>query len=163
MDIIKENIIKEIYFILSATAPETIVAAVPQKTSWKKNFARRGTPAQDMEEYTPLYASPVAGELSGPERKNNPFKPTKGVPSPNINPHPRMRYPKEDMAKTIKFLERIFTVFFTRANPDSTIAKPKFMKNTSIPVNKTQIVSRITLFSISFTSKFLDFGKVLNF
>jgi chromosome segregation protein len=33
-----EKIIKEIYFILSATAPETIVAAVPQKTSWKNEI-----------------------------------------------------------------------------------------------------------------------------
>ena len=30
----------------SATAPETIVAAVPQNTSWKKNFAHNGTPVQ---------------------------------------------------------------------------------------------------------------------
>ena len=34
------------YLILSATAPETIVAAVPQKTSWKKNLAHNGTPVQ---------------------------------------------------------------------------------------------------------------------
>ncbi|OQB99211.1 MAG: hypothetical protein BWX78_01816 [Firmicutes bacterium ADurb.Bin099] len=32
--------------ILSATAPETIVAAVAAKTSWKKNLAKRGTPVQ---------------------------------------------------------------------------------------------------------------------
>ena len=32
--------------ILSATAPLTMVAAVPAKTSWKKNFASRGTPVQ---------------------------------------------------------------------------------------------------------------------
>ena len=31
------------YLTLSATAPETIVAAVPQKTSWKKNFPQNGT------------------------------------------------------------------------------------------------------------------------
>ncbi len=30
----------------SLTEPETIVADVPQKTSWKKNFASSGTPAQ---------------------------------------------------------------------------------------------------------------------
>jgi hypothetical protein len=32
--------------IRSATAPETIVAAVPAKTNWKKNLALRGTPVQ---------------------------------------------------------------------------------------------------------------------
>ena len=37
---------KEMYLILSATAPETMVAAVPAKTNWKKNFAKSGTPVQ---------------------------------------------------------------------------------------------------------------------
>ena len=40
---INENIIKDIYLTRSATAPETIVAAVPQKTNWKKNFPQKGT------------------------------------------------------------------------------------------------------------------------
>ena len=30
----------------SATAPDTIVAAVPANTSWKKNFAQSGTGVQ---------------------------------------------------------------------------------------------------------------------
>ena len=34
---------KERYLIRSATAPETMVAAVPQNTSWKKNFPQNGT------------------------------------------------------------------------------------------------------------------------
>jgi len=33
-------------FTRSATAPETIVAAVPAKTSWKKNLAASGTGVQ---------------------------------------------------------------------------------------------------------------------
>ena len=32
--------------IRSATAPDTMVAAVPQNTSWKKNLAHSGTPVQ---------------------------------------------------------------------------------------------------------------------
>jgi hypothetical protein len=36
------------YLIRSATAPDTIVAAVPAKTSWKKNFAQSGTLVQLM-------------------------------------------------------------------------------------------------------------------
>ena len=45
------------------------------------------------------------------------------------------------MAKTMKFFERMLTVFFDRHIPDSTSAKPRFMKNTSDAVNSTQIVS----------------------
>ena len=37
---------KETNLIRSATAPETMVAAVPQNTSWKKNLAQSGTPVQ---------------------------------------------------------------------------------------------------------------------
>jgi hypothetical protein len=42
----KEKKMKEWNLIRSATAPETMVAAVPAKTSWKKNFAHSGTPVQ---------------------------------------------------------------------------------------------------------------------
>ena len=38
-----EKIINVTYFTRSATAPDTIVAAVPQNTSWKKNFPQKGT------------------------------------------------------------------------------------------------------------------------
>ena len=34
---------KVMYFTRSATEPETIVAAVPQNTSWKKNLPQKGT------------------------------------------------------------------------------------------------------------------------
>jgi hypothetical protein len=43
---INEKTMKEMNFTRSATAPETIVAAVPAKTSWKKNFAHGGAPSQ---------------------------------------------------------------------------------------------------------------------
>ena len=45
-----EKMMNDTYLTRSATAPETMVAAVPQNTSWKKNFAHRGTPAQEMPE-----------------------------------------------------------------------------------------------------------------
>jgi hypothetical protein len=41
----------------------------------------------------------------------------------------------------MKFLDRMLTVFLARQNPDSTSAKPRFMKKTSDAVNTTQIVS----------------------
>ena len=44
----------------------------------------------------------------------------------------------------MKFLARMFTVFFARHRPDSTMAKPRFMKNTRNPVSSTQKVSSMT-------------------
>ena len=41
----------------------------------------------------------------------------------------------------MKFFDRMLTVFLARQNPDSTSAKPRFMKNTRDAVNNTQIVS----------------------
>jgi hypothetical protein len=134
----------EMYLMRSATAPETIVAAVPQNTSWKKNLAQSGTPVHEMAEYTPLYASPTAGELSVPVTMNRPFCPMKPLPSPNIKPQPKSRNPSDETAKTMKFFDKMFTLFLARAKPLSTLAKPRFMKNTSIPVTRTQIVSRMT-------------------
>ena len=43
-----EKTMNERNLMRSATAPETMVAAVPAKTSWKKNFAHSGTVAQLM-------------------------------------------------------------------------------------------------------------------
>src|SRR5688572_20012319 len=68
-------------------------------------------------------------------------------PLPNISPQPKNQKPMDETAKTIKFLERILTQFFARQNPDSTQAKPRFMKNTSMPVKSTQMVSIATLMS----------------
>src|SRR5690348_16082433 len=45
----------------------------------------------------------------------------------------------------MKFLERMLTQFFWRHIPDSTDAKPRFIKNTSIAVTSTQTVSAATL------------------
>ncbi len=41
----------------------------------------------------------------------------------------------------MKFFDRMLTVFLARQNPDSTSAKPRFMKNTSDAVISTHIVS----------------------
>src|SRR5687768_11305698 len=65
----------------------------------------------------------------------------KGVPSPNIKPHPRTQKAKEEAANTMKFLERMFTQFLAWHMPDSTKANPRFMKNTNIAVTNTHVVS----------------------
>jgi hypothetical protein len=87
----------------------------------------------------------TAGELSAPPAINNPFRPIKPFPSPNISPQPSIRNPSEDTANTMKFFDSMFTQFFARANPLSTIAKPRFMKKTNIAARSTQIVSMIIL------------------
>src|SRR4026207_1773842 len=62
-------------------------------------------------------------------------------------PQPISQKPLVVTANTMKFFERMFTQFFARHMPDSTVAKPRFMKNTSMPVTSTQTVSAITLSS----------------
>ena len=93
----EENLIR------SATQPETMVAAVAAKTSWKKNFAYKGTPVQLRDEKTPLYASPVAGLLSTPDRRN-PFVPNIELPSPNMRAKPNIQNARDETATTPKFL-----------------------------------------------------------
>lgn len=51
--------------------------------------------------------------------------------------------PREETANTMKFLERMFTVFFDLAMPASKDAKPRFIKNTRIAARKTHKVSTI--------------------
>src|SRR4051812_33043456 len=62
-------------------------------------------------------------------------------------PQPSSQKPMEVTANTMKFFDRIFTQFFARHIPDSTVANPRFMKNTSMPVTRTHTVSAITLSS----------------
>ena len=49
--------------------------------------------------------------------------------------------PRDETANTIKFFDRILTVFFDLANPASTLAKPRFIKKTRIAARKTHRVS----------------------
>jgi hypothetical protein len=58
-----------------------------------------------------------------------------------MRPKPRIRNAIEETANTTKFLKRMFTVFFARQKPDSTRAKPRFMKKTRNAAIITQRVS----------------------
>src|SRR5580765_3969373 len=71
-----------------------------------------------------------------------------GLPSPNIKPKPKIQNPMVVTANTMKFLERMLTQFFARHIPDSTAAKPRFMKNTRNAVDITHTVSMPTLISV---------------
>ena len=66
----------------------------------------------------------------------------------NQLPKPRNQNATVEIANTTKFLDKIFTQFLARANPDSTHAKPAFIKNTSMAVTSTKIVSAATFRSI---------------
>lgn len=67
--------------------------------------------------------------------------PMKGLSPPNMSPQPRSRKPREETAKTMKFFDRMLTVFFDRAKPASTLANPRFIKNTRIAARNTHRVS----------------------
>src|SRR5688572_20275645 len=56
-------------------------------------------------------------------------------------PQPSSQNPIVVTANTMKFFDRMLTQFFARHMPDSTQAKPKFMKNTRNAVINTQTVS----------------------
>ena len=74
---------------------------------------------------------------------------------PNMSPQPIIQKDADDKANTIKFFARMFTAFFARHNPDSTMAKPRFIKKTRNAVKSTHAVSTPTcmeLFSASSAS-----------
>src|SRR5699024_5626378 len=62
---------------------------------------------------------------------------------------PRSMKPRDDTANTMKFLDRMLTVFLARAKPASTDANPRFMKNTRMAASSTHKVSMIMAVSIN--------------
>src|SRR5262245_38290116 len=64
---------------------------------------------------------------------------------PNIRPKPTTQKATVEMAKTMKFVDRMLTAFLRRQRPVSTQAKPAFIQNTSMAVTITQMVSAMTL------------------
>jgi hypothetical protein len=83
----------------------------------------------------------MAGLLSAPDAKKRPSNPRNPFPLPNMRPHPINQNEIEAIAKTMKFLARMFTVFLALHSPDSTMANPRFIKNTRNAVNRTHTVS----------------------
>ena len=86
----------------------------------------------------------MAGLLSTPPR-NQPARPTNGLPSPNISPKPTAQKAIDATANTMKFFARMFTAFLDWHRPVSSVAKPAFMKNTRHAVTTTHRVSNATL------------------
>jgi hypothetical protein len=85
--------------------------------------------------------------LSAPPTNQMPWVPKMGLPSPNMIPKPITRKAIEETANTMKFLARMVTTFLARQKPDSTLANPRFMKNTRKAVTSTHTVSMATLAS----------------
>jgi len=77
-----------------------------------------------------------------------------------MSPQPNNRYHREETANTIKFFDKIFTVFFDLANPASKEANPKFIKNTSIPARSTHNVSKAILTSMIHSSLKIKMGAI---
>src|SRR5690554_4610923 len=66
---------------------------------------------------------------------------------PNIMLKPTTQNTREPMEKSITFFIMMLPTFLARVKPDSTMAKPACIKNTSTAASKTQMVS-IALASI---------------
>ena len=119
-------------FVLSAIAPETIVAAVAQNTKLNTNNDQ----------------SVFAKSNSGPFKiGNHPIKPCPAS-LPQSNAYPTNKNATVPKQKSIKFFIMMFPAFFARVNPASTIAKPACMKNTNAAPIKYQIANiSLSIFS----------------
>lgn len=96
-------------------APETMVQAVPAKTTWKNQKAQSLSSAAWVES----------------QKLSLPIQPLKLVP--NMRPKPRNMKTMALMQKSRKFFMMMLMLFFARANPSSTMANPACMTNTSAP------------------------------
>ena len=108
--------------VLSAMAPDTMVAAVAAKTTW--NIQSRKT----------------AG--SAPARKNwsRPNRPPRDPPY--ITAHPTAQKARAPAEKSIRFFMMMFPAFLARVRPVSTMAKPACMKNTKAAARSSQTKSK---------------------
>src|SRR5210317_553033 len=103
-------------------APETMVAAVAQNTTWNIQKARtQGLPPT------------LKSDRKKPEAPNQPVD-----DAPNISPKPMAQKAREPMEKSIRFFIMMLTAFLARVKPDSTRAKPACIKNTRAAATRVQ-------------------------
>ena len=128
-------------FVRSAIAPDTIVAAVPQKTVWKI----RNTPMGSSRNIPSPSASPIG--------LKNPEVPIQAPSPPYMTANPIRKKQMEPMTKSIRFFIRIFPAFLALVNPVSSMAKPACMKKIRIvPTMVHTTFNSICKFSISHSS-----------
>ena len=111
----------------SASAPETMVAAVAAKAHWKKKTAASETPSVSV-------SPPRAGKNEWP-----PMKPPWLVPNAKPKPTAHQTTPPSEASST--FFIRMLAVFLTRTKPASSIPNPACMKKTRMPAMTYQMVS----------------------
>jgi len=130
-------------FVLSAIAPETIVAAVAAKTAWNIQKANCHSP------------SGVVGLAVLKKKPSVPMSPDPLVP--NMIPKPTNQNAIEPRLKSIRFFIKMLQAFLALVKPVSTIANPACIKNTRKAAINVQIVSIATaLVSIDIADSFLS-------
>ena len=108
--------------VLSAMDPETMVAAVAQKTTWNiQNASTQGSPPT------------LKSDRKKPEVPNQPVD-----DAPNIIPKPTAQKARDPMEKSIRFFIMMLTAFFARVKPVSTMANPACIKNTRAAATSVQ-------------------------
>ena len=118
--------------VRSAIAPETMVAAVAQKTVWKISVAQ--SPPAFVNRSRPPMSLPLP---------------------PNMMPKPISQKIGVPRLKSIRFFMMMLPAFLARVKPVSTIAKPACIKNTSAAPSRIQPVFKAvsrTVKSIFLTS-----------
>ena len=129
--------------VLSAIAPDTIVADVAQNTVWK------------------IMNTPIGSPLNMPSASasdfglKKPAVPIKALLPPNISANPMIKKKIEPSTKSIMFFIRMFPEFFALVNPVSTMANPACIKYTrKAPTMVHTILSNTCVFSIISSSSF---------
>ena len=132
---------KELSLTRSATAPETIVAAVAANIAWNSQSVNNVK--------CPLYAAvKLAGFAQSPMPK--PAKPRIPLKVPGyIRPKPNAAYIVMPMAGTAMFLKATLAEHFARTRPASTHAKPRPMMNTNMALIIIQMFSVIKIASLT--------------
>ena len=120
-----------INLVLSAMAPETIVAAVAQNTRLNTN-----------ELASPFSFVTKAFQLVRMSRLGTPQKPA-ALSMPTKSPNPRKINTTVPMQKSIRFFIMMFPALLALVKPVSTIAKPACMKKTNAAPMRNQIVKLI--------------------
>ncbi len=116
--------------VRSAMAPDTIVAAVAAKATWKmKNVGRLRLPQVP------------SGHSAG--FRNQPLVPMKSLPEPKAKAKPTAPNTSTPTTKSIRFFIMMLATLLARVSPASTSANPACMKITSTAAISTQMLSRM--------------------
>ena len=108
----------------SATAPDTIVAAVAANMAWNKKSVHQVYPPLAYSAVIP----PSGGAIPNPANFRIPSDPSSKPGYIRLKPPRQYRRMPAEITK--KFLNKIFTAFFWRVNPISKKEKPRCIKKT---------------------------------